>query len=311
MCVQWLKRGWWTAILLLWCMTLVIACSPLDEAGLPGGVPSASRVEPGFQGRIQDLVVVGDVGDPSEHLPPGTSWDAQNARLVVWGANVELSGVLVRGSVDFEGSGSMTIRDSVVQAGRGSFVVVGRTPGSVVRVLNSTLSWEGGGPPPTGGAVQVLADITVIAEHNDISGTGDGIQLTGDASTVVGNRIHDLDTSVGAHNDGVQIYSGQDILIEHNEITVPTGPTGNAGVFVQPADDALVTGLGIRYNTFHGGGYGLVLEGDASQVRSVTVESNEWGGDHRWGPVSVTDAGSVRRWSSNVTVDGHRLDAPR
>jgi hypothetical protein len=213
---------------------------------------------------------------------------------------VVLSKLLVVGAIDFTGRGRLTIEDSVVEAGRTSpFAIVARTDGAVLRVQRSTITWASTEKPQGNGAIQVLAKARVIAIGNDISGTGDGIQLAADESRIVGNRIHGLSTVAGMHNDGVQIFNGRSIVLESNDIEVPVGPTGNAGIFVQLGEGADVTDLVVERNTLHGGGYGLVLEGGRPKVSDVVVTGNVFSGPHQWGPASLTDPGAVITWTNN------------
>jgi len=286
-------RGLGTAIVL---STAVAGC---------GGDPSgASRIpEParyGYPGAQGELTAVGD-GTP---LPPGAVWDEASRTVVVTGLDVVLEGLFVRGSIDHQSAGQLTILDSVVEGGPESpFVVVSRERGARLIVKGTTLRRREPSAVDGTGAIQVLDDVQVVAEGNDISGTADGIQLTGDSSRVVGNRIHDLATTGGLHNDGVQVYSGDDVVISGNVFEIPQGATGNAAVFVQAGPGASVTGLRVTENSFDGAGYALTVEGSPDQVAGVVVTDNRWSGHHRWGPVFVQDPTVLDEWRGNDIGD--------
>lgn len=269
----------------------------------------------GFRGNVAGL----DVIDRASSAPPGTSWNDQYAFLQVDADNVTIDGAYIKGGVDFYGKGTLTITNSVVEGGYGSFfVVLGRTANSTIDIRDSTLRWRTGSTPDidTGvGAIQIFASLRMIALRNDISGTPDGIQAAGDGTRIEGNWIHDL-AILGTfpnntHNDGIQLYNGNGVVVANNRIDIGfDGTHQNGAIFVQPGDGNRVGGLQIVGNYLEGGGYTLRLEKPVTT--GVVVRDNVFGPltNGAFGHVSVTAGATVAEWAGNRLVDGSALPRP-
>ena len=232
--------------------------------------------------------------------------------LQVDGSNVTLDGVWVKGSVQQSGSGTLTIRNSIVEASGKSWSVVGASSGSGARldIRDSDLFWPRGVPAPGSswgnGVVHGDADMTLL--RNDISGSPDGVQQAGGDSTFEQNYIHDLWVGADTHNDGLQLYGGPNYDISYNYIEL-NGYDGhqNAALFLSDDGDAS-PGPQIIGNYLSGGGYQLRLESGATQA---VVLGNIFGPlDGGFGHALVNQGASIARWEDNVDSDGDVVPRP-
>lgn len=270
--------------------------------------PSLASV--GFRGDASSLQVI----DSSSTAPAGSRWAA--GYLEVTARDLTLDGVFVRGGVDFLGGGTLTIRNSIVEGGYGSWLmVVARTGGATLDVRDSTLRWREGAANSVGsGALQILASaVRIISVRNDISGTADGIQIAGDGSRVEQTWIHDL-AAVGAypnntHNDGVQIYNGRDLVIANNRIEIGfDGVHQNAALFFQPGAGNAIPGAQIYGNYLEGGGFTLRLEGATT---GTIVRDNVFGPlGTGWGHAHADDGATIAAWESNTTTTSSPVSKP-
>lgn len=273
-----------------------------------GTYPARGSV--GYRGSLADLRVI----DGPEDAPAGSSYSG--GTLSVTANDFVLESVYVKGGIDFYGSGTLTVRNSVVEPGYGGWVtIVGRTSGSTMDVRDSTIRWRPGGTPDVGvgaGAIQIQANVRIIAIRNDISGTADGIQAAGDGTRIEQNWIHDLAT-VGTypnntHNDGVQVYDGENMVIANNRIEIGfNGTHQNAALFFQPGGGNSI-GVQIVGNYLQGGGFTLRLEGPTvAWVRDNVfgpLEGGAWGDAYAWSPARTDE------WTRNVRTDGSVVGDP-
>ena len=281
---------------------------PGAAGSLPAGVvPAPGQV--GFRGDEVTLRVIDGAGS----APTGTRWMAPGF-LQVDADDLDLEGVLVRGGIDFYGSGTLTLTNSVVEGGSAWMVVNGRDPGARLVLRDSTLRWRAGAPAPVGwgnGAVHGAAAMTVI--RCDISGTPDGIQNAAGGSVFEQNHIHDL-AALGTypdntHNDGIQLYGGDKLLLAHNRIDLgPFDPEHhNAAIFLQPGL-AGAAAPRIVGNYLRGGGYALRLE---AGTHDAVVTSNVFGAaEGAYGYVLAPSAGTVATWRDNTILGAGELPAP-
>lgn len=260
--------------------------------------PVTGRATPGTVGFLGDPASL-RVIDSAANAPAGTSWNSQYGYLEVTAANLTLDGVYVKGGIDFYGAGTLTIRGSVVEFGNYWLTLVGRTGGSTIDVQNSTL--RGNPAAATGnGAIQIQADLTVIAVGNDISGTADGIQIAGPGNRIERNWVHDL-AMVGTypnntHNDGLQMYGGDAVIRGNYFDTGARSPYSNSCLFFQGSAIGAVT---VDNNYLSGGGYSLYAENGRH-----TVTGNTFGPDHLWGTHLIDSGATVAAWSGNADAGG-------
>lgn len=283
----------------------------------PGSAPHTQPAGPIAPAATAAPMTVGYLGDRSKlrvidgpaTAPAGTTWS--NGTLLVAGSGVVLDGVLVKGSVDYSGSGTLTVRNSVIEAsGKSWSVVLGRDPAGTLDISDSTIVWPTGVQPPgsSWGNGAVHGDSRMVLVRDDISGTPDGIQQGTGNSLFQQNYIHDLATLPGTHNDGIQLYEGPGVRIIGNYIDLKGySGTQNSAVFVANAgngyDRPVVSG-----NYLAGGGYQLRLE---SGALNATVTDNRFGPlNGGWGEVLVSPGASVAVWSGNVAANGSVLPRP-
>lgn len=289
-----------------------VAAPPLRPPIGPGRVPEPGEV--GFRGDPAALAVI----DGPASAPPGTRWS--DGVLSVTGADVVLDRVYVRGGIDVAGTGTLTIRDSIVEATPAAHATV-LARGGHLDIRDSTLRRRGGAPGPGWGTGVVHGDATMTILRCDLSGSPDGVQNAAGRSVLEQNHIHDLamlgsSAADATHNDGVQSYGGPDLAIRYNRIDLRDargraydGLHQNAAVFVQPGASHPSTGLQLVGNSLAGGGYTLRLE---APVTGAVVTGNRFGPTTGgFGDVLVDPAGvRIARWADNTDAAGRELAHP-
>jgi Right handed beta helix region len=134
-----------------------------------------------------------------------------------------------------------------------------------------------------------------VAERVNISGCEDGFHVN-NADQVLDSYVHDLLFTSSSHNDGVQAFSGNGLLIKHNTIDTTGGSkSANACVFLQPSS-GLIDSATIEDNLFDGGGYSVFIE----QTRKVLVIDNRFGDDFQYAVTDNSDSPAPTTWSGNV-----------
>ncbi|MFD4638772.1 right-handed parallel beta-helix repeat-containing protein [Lentzea sp. NPDC058436] len=285
---------------------------PAPPVGAPGAgtVPAPGSV--GFRGDAAALKVIDGPGN----APAGTKWNAGQLQVVA--NDLVLDGVSVKGGITFQGGGTLTIRNSIVEGNRSSQSAVLGLKGHL-DISDSTLRWKAGDTPGnTWGNGAVHGDSTMTLRRNDISGTPDGIQNGPGRSLIEQNWIHDL-ARIGTypnntHNDGIQSYGGPDLIIRNNRIDIE-GPDGvaydgthqNGAVFVQPGGGG-ASNLQVVGNFLAGGGYIMRLEGPIS---GAVVTDNKFGPTTGgWGEVLVEKNVAIASWSNNTSDSGKAVNKP-
>lgn len=274
-------------------------------------MPSAGQV--GFRGDPGSLTVIDGPGKG----PSGTTWNS--GVLQVTGNDVTLDKVFVKGGVTFQGSGTLTVKDSIIEGNRSAQSAVLGMKGHL-DIQDSTIRWKAGegGPQDQWGNGAIHGDSTMTILRNDISGTPDGIQNGPGRSRIEQNYIHDL-ARIGSypnntHNDGIQSYGGPDLSIRYNRIDIE-GPDGvaydgthqNGAVFVQPSGNSSQN-LQVVGNFLAGGGYIVRLEGPMS---GAVVTDNKFGPTTGgWGEVLVDKGVGIAQWSGNLAASGKPVDQP-
>ena len=283
---------------------------PVEESS--PAPPTPTRPTAGFRGDPAALRVIAE----GSSLPSGTGWDS--GALVVTADALTLENVRVKGAVEFRGRGTLVVRDSIIEGGYGAVgVVMAVTPGSVVDIRNSLLRWREGDTPKAGsgvGAIQVFAQLTVVAIGNEIFGTVDGIQAAGDDTRIEGNWIHDLallgEYPNNSHNDGIQVYSGANVVVASNRVEMGfDGVHQNAAVFFQPGRGSAISRPQIRGNYLEGGGFTLRLEGATSDA---VVSDNLFGplANGAFGYAYALEGATIAEWTNNRVAGGGLLPRP-
>lgn len=277
----------------------------------PGTFPQPGQV--GFRGNTGSLKVVNGSGS----APSGTRWDSTAGALRVEG-NVTLDGVFVKGSVTYAGGGTLTVRNSIIEGAAPSWAAL-MANGGKIDVRDTTLRWRKGSVPGSkwgNGVIHGDAVMTII--RCDISGAPDGVQLGGEGSLLEQNYIHDLAMlgayPTGTHNDGIQSYGGDNLIVRYNRIDLVVnglaydGNHQNGAVFVQPGGPEPCRNLQVIGNYLAGGGYTLRLEGP---MRDAVVVGNRFGPTTGgWGVVTKEADVTIARWENNLNVQGRAVPKP-
>lgn len=132
----------------------------------------------------------------------------------------------------------------------------------------------------------------------DIHGVSDGVKAWSDVR-IEDSRIHDLTRGVDDHSDGVQVQSGQDIVLDGNIIESGT----HAAVFIA-SETGAVSDVVVRGNVLRGGTFTLsVRTGPFGPPQRIQLLRNRFGGAPQYGayvadvPVeavgNVVEAGSA------------------
>jgi len=252
----------------------------------------------GFLGNEDDLTMI----DSPESAPPGTIWEDESGYLRVNIDDIVLDGVNVAGGVDFYGSGTLTIRNSIIEGGNGGWqTIMLRDTGNRLELSDSTLRWNpaqvqepGSGP----GSIQITGRHSMRIVRNDISGMPDGIQASGDDITITDNWIHDLAVlgtgPESTHNDGIQLYEGSsNIQFARNRIEIGSVEGhSNGAVFIAGASTGIVAD-----NFLDGGGYSLrISEGTWS------VTGNEFGPNHLFSQAAIENV-ELSQWVNNTDAE--------
>lgn len=273
--------------------------APSDERTASG------PVRPGTVGFLGDETTLTVIGRGTE-VPDDTVWVEDHGYLRVNGDDLVLDGVLIRGGLDFYGSGTLTIRNSVIEGGHGGWqILMLRDTGSRLELTDSTLRWNPAQQqePGTGpGAIHISGSHSMMVARNDISGLPDGMQVHGNDIRIIDNWIHDLEIlgsgAQATHNDGIQLYEGStNVAIVGNWIDAG-GVEGNsnAAVFAGGASSGEV-----RDNHLNGGGYALRL-----REGSWAVSGNEFGADSYFGEAAIEGVELIV-WESNLDAEGREV----
>lgn len=290
--------------------------APASPAPAPTG-PVADGTAPapgqvGFRGDPAGLTVVDGPGS----APAGTTW--VDGVLRIDQGDLTLDGYFVSGGVEYSGSGTLTIRNSVIEGNASMYSAVMGNTGHV-DVRDSTIRWKAGDSGPDGpwgnGAIHGDSRFTII--RCDISGTPDGIQTGAHDSRFEQNYIHDL-AMFGTypnetHNDGIQSYGGRNVVIAHNRIDLRDKQGAaynghqNAALFFMPDQDWPLVDAQIVGNWLSGGGFTLRL---GPFISNAVVTDNQFGPTTGgWGELLVEGA-QISRWANNTDATGKELVKP-
>ncbi|RZS40904.1 hypothetical protein EV193_103219 [Herbihabitans rhizosphaerae] len=287
------------------------------SAPAPGALPSGVVPAPGqvgFRGDPATLKVVDGPGN----APAGTTWSAGVLR--VSGKDVVLDKVFVKGGVEYNGTGTLAIRGSIVEGNRNSWAAVLGNSGHL-DIRDTTVRWKAGdgGPNNKWGNGAIHGDSTMTVIRCDISGTPDGVQNGRGNSTFEQNHIHDLarfgSYPNNTHNDGIQNYGGANLVIKYNRIDIE-GPDGvaydgthqNAALFFMPSGGNPSANLQVVGNFLAGGGYILRL---GAPMSGAVVADNRFGPTTGgWGEVTKDGGASLKQWANNLDNEGQPVRQP-
>ncbi|WP_146108269.1 right-handed parallel beta-helix repeat-containing protein [Actinokineospora auranticolor] len=283
----------------------------------PGGPPAnGSAPQPGQVGFRGDRAALKVVDGPGS-APPGTTWNSGALRF--GGGNVTLDGVYVKGGIEYNGKGTLTIRNSVIEGNHNSWAPLLGNSGHI-DVRDTTITYKDDQwPGKEWGNGAIHGDATVTVIRCDISGTPDGIQNGPGNSTIEQNYIHDMLRAGtypnNTHNDGIQSYGGPNTVIRYNRIDISAdgkaydGTHQNAAVFIMTSDGSPTSGLQIVGNYLAGGGY-IVRIG--ASARGAIMTDNKFGTTAGgFGEFTVDDGATFTSWNNNVSSANKQLNQPK
>lgn len=279
----------------------------------PTTYPAVGAV--GYKGNMSALTTISSAAT----APAGTYYDSQYGYLQINVTNFTLDHVYIKGCLDFYGSGTLTITNSIIEPGYGTWCgVVSRSDGAVLHMSDSTVRWRAGSNPDVGngaGTVMAMGTTTMVLSRNDISGMPDGIQVNGDNNVIEYNYIHDL-AAIGTypnntHNDGMQIFDAQNLIVRYNRIDLNgyDGMHQNAAVFFQNLGSGVFGSPQIYGNFLDGGGYVLRI---GTAATGVVVRDNVFENltGSQYGYYDIVNGVSIHQWTNNKTVSGQVINQP-
>ncbi len=265
----------------------------LDACGYPSpnttGVPAGATLTPVAQAS----------------LPSGVSWNG--VQLTFTASNVTVSGLLIQGTVRFNGSND-TLQNSKVVAGDDlDLVYLSGTSGNTIK--NSTIE---------GIDATTNADFCGRAIHmaGSVPVTVSGVYITNCADGVVGVS-HTTDSyimtnvtyceSACSHDEPIYIpggggTGGSPTLIQHNTLFNTQGQT--SAVFGDDHTWGPLTNVTVTHNILEGGDYALELGGAGDGDSNIVVTNNSFSRIYfargaLYGPVSGP-GGTSPTWSGNI-----------
>ena len=173
-------------------------------------------------------------------VPAGTTLTAYTGPMTITKDGTVIEGMIIDGTLKIEAS-NVTIKNCIIK-NYGWWGIDGEGAANLT-VLNC--DFTASTSKDTNAAI--LGSGTFIG--NDISQSENGIVLTGGASVVRDNYIHDLFDNFGEpHIDGISVQGGQDnVLIEHN--TIESWDT--SAVFIKN-DFGPINNITVRNNLMYG-----------------------------------------------------------
>ncbi|GLZ38296.1 hypothetical protein [Actinokineospora sp. NBRC 105648] len=284
---------------------------PPPSGSLPANtVPAVGQV--GYRGDRAKLKVVDGPGS----APPGTTW---NSGALRFSGNVTLDGYYIKGGIEYNGKGTLTIRNSVIEGNHNSWSPILGNSGHV-DVRDSTITYKDDQwPGDKWGNGAIHGDATVTVIRCDISGTPDGIQNGPGNSQIEQSYIHDLLRAGtypnNTHNDGIQSYGGPNTVIKYNRIDISAdgkaydGTHQNGAVFIMSSDDGPTSGLQVVGNYLAGGGYILRI---GASAKGAVVTDNRFGTTAGgFGEVFVDAGAQIASWVNNLSSSNKMINQPR
>jgi hypothetical protein len=307
------------------------APAPSPSTSTPGATPSAtgnsggtSYVQPGtqgYRGAISGLTVYSAAN--GQVPAAGCSWVAGSGETAKYlqceGTNLNLDHANIQGSLEWDGCGSLTIANSILDWQASSYwfstyaACAAPDRGATVTVTNSTFG-TADDIPYAGlsdtGALDVRSDSTPMFVSNSLfKDFPQGIDPNG-GSVIKDNEIYASDltcwlnsaagTTGPCHDDGLFAQADSNMTYEGNYVSVPADST--AAIFFQSSPHS--AGNTVIGNFLKGGSFTLYNE----DSDGLNVENNTFGGYH-YGDVELC-SGSWNTWKGNVRSDGSAVAAP-
>ena len=270
------------------------AVAPPPSSGLCTTIPSAPGVKPDA---TNTGVPTGTVLTPSSDITvttPNTVIDAKD----------------INGAI-FVNANNVTIQNSKIHNTWSAYMAIKISDTAIgTKILHSTLY-------TTAGGYEGIIGGNFTACGNDISGFENGMTIGGD-TIVQANYFHNLQSAqVGAHYDGIEIYSGSNQKILGNNILM-TDKAGNwldeTGAINLTATWSTIANTVINGNWIGGGSYTLYIRTSTSfgtyVYSNIKVSNNVWygiapKGYANYGPMS--DEGGLVTYTNNTWENGAAL----
>ena len=209
-------------------------------------------------------------------VPAGTTLTVYNGNLNANVAGATYSGLDIHGFVNIQAP-NVTLKDSIIRGG-----VSHGDIGLVQDISNAATHFllEDSEMVPSYPSVQIdgLKGWNYTALRVNIHGTTDGAKMFGPNASIEDSYIHGLvtwahDPDQGggmSHNDGVQILSGSNLLVQHNTIV---GGTNTALMVTQ--DHGVTDGLVFNANWVSGGNCTInTTPTPLTTLASMTITNN-------------------------------------
>lgn len=260
----------------------------------------------GYMGLESALTVI----DGPSNVPAGTIWNSTYNYLDIRTDSFTLDGVYVKGGIDYYGATRLTVKNSIVEGGwGGSFTVEAQDYGGALDISDSTLRWKAGSPAPGSGnsVIQISGyhpSSTIM--RCDISGSPDGIRISGDTWIVQQCYIHDL-TMGGTypnstHNDGIHMLDGAGHKVISNNISIgAVAPYSNSAIYIPGPG---VGSIEVRGNYLDGGGYTMYAKDG-----SIASIDNTFGPNYLYTMVLFSGA-TASMWVNNIDFNGILIPSP-
>jgi len=286
------------------------------------GSNSTPYVQPGTQGYRGSVAALTVYSAANGNVPSSAcSWvvggDSNAKYLKCHDSNLTLDHAYIQGSLYWEGCGTLTITNSVVDWKPGFWFSVYAAcsspgPNASVTAVDSTFE-TADDIAYTGlsdiGAIDIRGDMPMFVRNSLLKDFPQG--LNPDAGSVImNNEIYArssvcwlnsaANTTSSCHNDGLFSSGGNNIVYQGNYISVPDGST--AAIFYQ--SDPNSTGNKVIGNFLKGGSFTLYNE----DSNGLDVENNTFGG-YTYNDAALC-SGSWGNWTGNVHPDGSVVAAP-
>lgn len=260
---------------------------------------------------------VGYLGSPNlltpvdaTHPLSGCTWNSSDGTVCPQN-NLTLDHVYLKGGLSWQGTGKLTITNSIIEGGQSFFTIYSTATGApTIYVADSILRWPVGQAYPTGSdaAPIVVAGRPVLQLYrNNIFGQPHGIEVVADNSVIDSNWVHDLAyTATDPHLDGIFVMGGNNITITHNYVDVTVnGNHATAAIFFQDQYNTGIKAPVIKNNFFSGGAFSYFNE----NATNTDTEGNMINVGI-YGDVTVVKTGTTGIWVNNKHSDGTIIPRP-
>jgi Right handed beta helix region len=288
------------------------AGTPSAPAGTQGYVRPGTQ---GYRGAVSALTVYSAANG---RKPAGSacSWDSGGI-LTCPDNNLTLDHAYIQGSLEWDGCGSLSISNSVVdwQPADGNWFSVysacqSPSAGALITVTSSTFETAGDvaytGMSDTGAISEYANSIPENISNSLLKDFPQGLDPAAD-STIKDNEIyvanglkcwldHAQGTTAICHSDGIFNEGSSNNTYEGNYIDAGTG-SSTAALFYQSGSP--ITGNQVIGNYIAGGAFTLYNQ----NATGLDVENNTFGG-FLYGSCSIQSGASWGKWAGNTELDG-------